>query len=97
MNYPIFPAPNYILVEPVEPDVTTKQGLVIAPNQSPYVAYGRVAEYGEMDMLHATNSKLKLRKGLIIIYNPKNAKEFQYQGVQLVLIEEMDVLAALGE
>ena len=97
MNYPIFPAPNYILVEPVEPDVTTKQGLVIAPNLSPYVAYGRVVGYGEMDMLHEENSKMNLRKGLIIIYSPKDAKEFQYPGVQLVLLNEMDVLAALGE
>ena len=97
MNYPIFPAPNYILVEPVEPDVTTKQGLVIAPNLSPYVAYGRVAEYADLDLLYDANGKLKIRKGLIILYDPKNAKKFQYQGNQLALINEEDVLAALGE
>lgn len=91
----INPAPNYILVTPVNVAETTAGGLVVAQAKSGlHVAFGRIESIGCVNEDSAIED---LELDGLVMYDPTQSIDFSYAGESLAIMKDSAVLAVIDD
>jgi chaperonin GroES len=93
----LIPLHDRIIVQRIEAEVKTASGLFIPdaarekPSQGKVIAVGagRVSEQGNV-------SPLTVKVGDVVLFGKYSGTEFKYDGIELLILNESDVLAIIG-
>lgn len=92
----IKPLSDYLLIEPLEKETTTPSGIVIPDSAKEKPQEGKVIAAGP-GRLNDKGSRMEMQvsKGDIVMYKKWGGTEIKFEGKDMLLVKEEDILAVV--
>lgn len=72
---------------------TTKNGILIVGNTEESLKFAQVLEVG----IRENKMKIEVKKGDIVVINKNSGEEIKYEGEDLIIINQNEILAVVEE
>lgn len=89
----IKPLGSRILIKMIESEETTKSGIILASAAKERPQIAEVLEVGLGEIVDGKQEEMKLKKGDKVIVNKYSGTEIKYEGEDLIIVKQSDVLA----
>ena len=89
----IKPLGSRILIKMIESEETTKSGIILASAAKERPQIAEVLEVGPGEKVDGKQEEMKLKKGDKVIVNKYSGTEIKYEGEDLIIVKQSDVLA----
>lgn len=89
----IKPLGNRVLIKMIESEETTKSGIILSSGAKERPQIAEVLEVGPGEMTDGKIVEMKIQKGDKVIVNKYAGTEIKYEGEELIIVKQDDVLA----
>ena len=89
----IKPLGERILIKMIESEETTKSGIILSSGAKERPQIAEVLEVGPGEIVDGKNVEMKIKKGDKVIVNKYAGTEIKYEGEELIIVKQSDVLA----
>ncbi len=92
----IKPLGDRVLIEPMEKEETTTSGIVLPDSAKEKPQEGKVVAVGSGTLKDGERVALEVKEGDSIIFSKYAGTEVKYDGKELLIMRESDILAIIG-
>ena len=89
----IKPLGNRVLIKMIESEETTKSGIILSSGAKERPQIAEVLEVGPGEMVDGKTVEMTIKKGDKVIVNKYAGTEVKYEGEELIIVKQEDVLA----
>lgn len=89
----IKPLGNRVLIKMIESEETTKSGIILSAGAKERPQIAEVLEVGPGEVVDGKTVEMKVKKGDKVIVNKYSGTEIKYEGEELIIVKQDDVLA----
>ena len=89
------PLGDRVLIKIIENEESTKSGIILKEDSSNSVQYAKVIEVGEGIDEEGKEIKMLVQKRDKVIINKYSGTEIKYEGENLIIIKQSDILAVI--
>ncbi len=87
------PLLDRVVVKMIESEDTTKSGIILSNNSKEKPQIAEVLEVGPGGEIEGNEIKMYIKKGDKVILNKYSGTEIKYQGDDLIIVKQNDILA----
>lgn len=87
------PLSDRVVIKMVESEETTKSGIILSGNAQEKPQIAEVIEVGPGKEVDGKVSKMLVKKGDKVVVNKFAGTEIKYEGQELIIVKQEDVLA----
>lgn len=87
------PLLDRVVVKMVEAEETTKSGIILTANSKEKPQIAEVIEVGPGGIVDGNEVKMYIKKGEKVVLNKYAGTEIKYQGEELIIVKQSDILA----
>lgn len=87
------PLLDRVVVKMIESEDTTKSGIILSSSSKEKPQIAEVLEIGPGGEIDGKEVKMYIKKGDKVILNKYSGTEIKYQGEELIIIKQNDILA----
>ncbi|HOZ54752.1 MAG TPA: co-chaperone GroES [Clostridia bacterium] len=87
------PLLDRVVVKMIESEDTTKSGIILSNNSKEKPQIAEVLEVGPGGEIDGNEIKMYIKKGDKVILNKYSGTEIKYQGDDLIIVKQNDILA----
>ena len=87
------PLLDRVVVKMIESEDTTKSGIILSNNSKEKPQIAEVLEVGPGGEIEGKEVKMFIKKGDKVILNKYSGTEIKYQGEDLIIVKQNDILA----
>ena len=87
------PLLDRVVVKMVETEETTKSGIILTANSKVKTQIAEVMEVGPGGVVEGKEVKMYINKGDKVILNKYAGTEIKYEGEDLIIVKQSDILA----
>lgn len=92
----IKPLGDRVLIEPMEKEETTSSGIVLPDSAKEKPQEGKVVAVGSGALKDGERIPLEVKEGDRIIFSKYAGTEVKYEGKDMLIMRESDILAIIG-
>lgn len=92
----IKPLGDRVLIEPMEKEETTSSGIVLPDSAKEKPQEGKVVAVGSGALKDGERVPLEVKEGDRIIFSKYAGTEVKYEGKDMLIMRESDILAIIG-
>ena len=89
----IKPLGDRVLIKMIESEETTKSGIILSPASKERPQIAEVLEVGPGEVVDGKTVEMKVKKGDKVIVNKYSGTEIKYDGQEMIIVKQADVLA----
>ena len=89
------PLLDKVVVKMLEAEETTKSGIILASNSKEKTQIAEVLEVGPGGLIDGKEVKMYINKGSKVILNKYAGTEIKYEGENLIIVKQSDILAVV--
>ncbi len=89
----IKPLGERVLIKMIESEETTKSGIILSSGAKERPQIAEVLEVGPGETVDGKTVEMKVKKGDKVIVNKYSGTEIKYEGEELIIVKQSDVLA----
>ncbi|NLC87444.1 MAG: co-chaperone GroES [Clostridiaceae bacterium] len=89
------PLADRVLIKMSEKEETTKSGIILAGSTVEKPEFAEVLEVGQGEIIDGKEVEMLVRKGDKIVINKYAGTEIKYEGEDLIIIKQDDILAVV--
>ena len=89
----IKPLADRVVIKMVESEETTKSGIILSGGSQEKPQIGKVLEVGTGREIDGKLEKMLVNKGDKVVVNKYSGTEIKYEGEDLIIIKQSDILA----
>ena len=89
----IKPLGSRVLIKMIESEETTKSGIILSSGAKERPQIAEVLEVGPGEMVDGKTVEMTVKKGDKVIVNKYAGTEVKYEGEDLIIVKQEDVLA----
>lgn len=89
----IKPLGSRVLIKMIESEETTKSGIILSSGAKERPQIAEVLEVGSGEKIDGKNVEMAIKKGDKVIVNKYAGTEVKYEGQELIIVKQEDVLA----
>ena len=89
----IKPLGERVLIKMIESEETTKSGIILSSGAKEKPQIAEVLEVGSGETVDGKTVEMKVKKGYKVIVNKYSGTEIKYEGEDLIIVKQSDVLA----
>ena len=89
------PLLDKVVVKMLEAEETTKSGIILASNSKEKPQIAEVLEVGPGGLIDGKEVKMYINKGSKVILNKYAGTEIKYEGENLIIVKQSDILAVV--
>ena len=89
----IKPLEDRVVIKMVESEETTKSGIILSGGSQEKPQIGKVLEVGPGREIDGKLEKMLVNKGDKVVVNKYSGTEIKYEGEDLIIIKQSDILA----
>ena len=87
------PLADRVVIKMKESEETTKSGIILAGNAQEKPQIAEVLEVGPGGIIDGKEVKMLVKKGDKVVVNKYAGTEIKYQGEDLIIVKQSDILA----
>ena len=87
------PLLDRVVVKMIEAEETTKSGIILTANSQEKPQVAEVLEVGPGGQVDGNEVKMYIKKGDKVILNKYAGTEVKYEGEELIIVKQSDILA----
>lgn len=87
------PLLDRVVVKMIESEDTTKSGIILSSSSKEKPQIAEVLEVGPGGQIDGKETKMYIKKGDKVILNKYSGTEIKYQGAELIIVKQSDILA----
>ena len=87
------PLLDRVVVKMIESEDTTKSGIILSSSSKEKPQIAEVLEIGPGGEIDGKEVKMYIKKGDKVILNKYSGTEIKYQGMELIIVKQSDILA----
>ena len=87
------PLADRVVIKMVESEETTKSGIILSGGSQEKPQIGKVLEVGPGREIDGKLEKMLVNKGDRVVVNKYSGTEIKYEGEDLIIIKQSDILA----
>ena len=87
------PLADRVVIKMLESEETTKSGIILAGNAQEKPQIAEVLEVGPGKMVDGKEEKMLVKKGDKVVVNKYAGTEVKYEGQDLIIVRQDDILA----
>lgn len=87
------PLLDRVVVKMIQSEDTTKSGIILSSNSKEKPQIAEVLEVGPGGEIDGKQIKMYIKKGDKVILNKYSGTEIKYEGEELIIIKQNDILA----
>lgn len=87
------PLADRVIIKMIESEETTKSGIILSSGSQEKPQIAEVLEVGPGETVDGKLTEMKVKKGDKVIVNKYSGTEIKYQGENLIIVKQNDVLA----
>lgn len=87
------PLLDRVVVKMIEGEETTKSGIILSGNSKEKPQIAEVLEVGPGGEIEGKEIKMYIKKGDKVILNKYSGTEIKYEGEELIIVKQSDILA----
>lgn len=87
------PLLDRVVVKMIQSEDTTKSGIILSSNSKEKPQIAEVLEVGPGGEMDGKQIKMYIKKGDKVILNKYSGTEIKYEGEELIIIKQNDILA----
>ena len=91
----IKPLGDRVLIKMIESEETTKSGIILSPASKERPQIAEVLEVGPGEVVDGKTVEMKVKKGDKVIVNKYSGTEIKYDGQEMIIVKQADVLAVV--
>ena len=91
----IKPLGDRVLIKMIESEETTKSGIILSSGAKERPQIAEVIEVGPGEVVDGKTEEMKVKKGDKVIVNKYSGTEIKYEGEDLIIVKQSDVLAVV--
>ncbi len=89
----IRPLQDRVVIRMIESEETTKSGIILSSNSKEKPQIAEVLEVGPGGNVDGKNIEMYIKKGDKVITNKYSGTEVKYEGQDLIIVKQSDILA----
>ncbi len=89
------PLADRVVIKMVESEETTKSGIILAGNAQEKPQIAEVLEVGPGGEVDGKEVKMLVKKGDKVVVNKYAGTEIKYEGKELIIVKQSDILAVV--
>lgn len=89
----IRPLQDRVVIKMIESEETTKSGIILSSNSKEKPQIAEVLEVGPGGNVDGKNIEMYIKKGDKVITNKYSGTEVKYEGQDLIIVKQSDILA----
>lgn len=89
------PLSDRVVVKMVENEETTKSGIILTGNAQDKSKVAEVMEIGPGELVNGKREEMSVKKGDKVYLNEYAGTKIKYEGEDLVIVRESDILAVI--
>lgn len=89
------PLADRVIIKMKESEETTKSGIILAGTSAEKSQIAEVLEVGEGTDFEGKQVKMYVKKGDKVVVNKYAGTEIKYEGADLIIIKQSDILAVI--
>ena len=87
------PLLDRVVVKMIESEETTKSGIILTSSAKEKPQIAEVLEVGPGEVIDGKTEKMNVKKGDKVVLNKYAGTEIKYQGEDLIIVKQSDILA----
>lgn len=87
------PLLDRVVVKMIESEETTKSGIILTSSEKEKPQIAEVLEVGPGEVIDGETEKMYVKKGDKVVLNKYAGTEIKYQGEDLIIVKQSDILA----
>ena len=87
------PLADRVIIKMIESEETTKSGIILAGNSKEKPQIAEVLEVGPGGEVDGKEIKMHVKKGDKVVVNKYAGTEVKYEGEELIIVKQSDILA----
>ena len=87
------PLLDKVVVKMIEAEETTKSGIILSANSKEKTQIAEVLEVGPGGQVDGNEVKMYIKKGDKVILNKYSGTEIKFEGEDLIIVKQSDILA----
>lgn len=87
------PLLDRVVVKMIESEETTKSGIILTSSAKEKPQIAEVLEVGPGEVIDGETEKMYVKKGDKVVLNKYAGTEIKYQGEDLIIVKQSDILA----
>ena len=87
------PLADRVIIKMIESEETTKSGIILAGNSKEKPQIAEVLEVGPGGEVDGKEIKMYVKKGDKVVVNKYAGTEVKYEGEELIIVKQSDILA----
>ncbi len=87
------PLLDRVVVKMIEAEETTKSGIILTANSKEKPQIAEVLEVGPGGQIDGNEVKMYIKKGDKVVLNKYAGTEIKYEGEDLIIVKQSDILA----
>ena len=87
------PLLDKVVVKMIEAEETTKSGIILSANSKEKTQIAEVLEVGPGGQVDGNEVKMYIKKGDKVVLNKYAGTEIKYEGTDLIIVKQNDILA----
>lgn len=87
------PLADRVVIKMIESEETTKSGIILASKAQEKPQIAEILEVGPGEMVDGKEIKMEVKKGDKVVVNKYSGTEIKYEGEDLIIISQKDILA----
>lgn len=91
----IKPLSNRVLVQMIEPEETTKSGIILSAGSKEQSQIAKVIEVGPGINTKETKEPMYVKPGQKVIINKYSGSEIKFEGEDFIILKQDDILAII--
>ena len=91
------PLSDRVIVKMEEAEETTKSGIILSSGSKEKPQIAVVVEVGPGEMIDGKLSKMEVKKGDKVVVSKYAGTEIKYEGEDLVIVSQSDILAIIEQ
>ena len=89
------PLSDRVVVKMVENEETTKSGIILTGNAQDKSKVAEVVEVGPGELVDGKREEMSVKKGDKVYLNEYSGTKIKYEGEDLVIVRQSDILAVI--
>ena len=91
------PLLDRVVVKMIESEETTKSGIILTSSAKEKPQIAQVLEVGPVEVIDGKTEKMYVKKGDKVVLNKYAGTEIKYQGEDLIIVKQSDILAIVEQ
>ncbi len=87
------PLADRVVIKMVESEETTKSGIILSSGSKEKPQIAQVLEVGPGEIVEGKEVKMTVKKGDKVVVNKYAGTEIKYEGEDLIIVRQSDILA----